>query len=95
MQSAGHGWGGPFVSFCVGFGAMADGSGSGADLHPLQSPWTLWYYQAPANGSHSGGSGEWEQNLTAVGSFETVEGFWGCARRMRALGATAERYSLV
>ncbi|CEP03151.1 EIF-4F 25 kDa subunit [Plasmodiophora brassicae] len=59
---------------------MADGSGSGADLHPLQSPWTLWYYQAPANGSHSGGSGEWEQNLTAVGSFETVEGFWGYYR---------------
>lgn len=38
--------------------------------HPLNNDWTLWYYSHNANMS-------WEENLSEVVTFNTVEDFWG------------------
>lgn len=37
--------------------------------HPLQNPWTLWYYENEKGKT-------WEANQHAITSFETVEDFW-------------------
>lgn len=37
--------------------------------HPLQHSWTLWYYENDRNKS-------WEDNLSEITSFDTVEDFW-------------------
>jgi translation initiation factor 4E len=37
--------------------------------HPLQHPWTLWYYRNDRTKS-------WQENLREVVTFATVEDFW-------------------
>ncbi|CAG9800342.1 unnamed protein product [Chironomus riparius] len=37
--------------------------------HPLQHPWTLWYFEPDRNKS-------WEDNQNKVSTFTTVEDFW-------------------
>ena len=39
-------------------------------LHPLQSAWTLWFYQAPSRPGAA--DNNWETNLREVGTFDTV-----------------------
>lgn len=37
--------------------------------HPLQSAWTLWYYENDRTQT-------WEKNQKEISSFQTVEDFW-------------------
>lgn len=37
--------------------------------HPLQNPWTLWYYENEKGKT-------WEANQHAITNFDTVEDFW-------------------
>lgn len=46
--------------------------------HPLYSPWTLWFDSA----SKQDKSKSWEEALTKVISFHSVEEFWGSVRTL-------------
>jgi translation initiation factor 4E len=50
---------------------LKEGHPSPAKLvkHPLQHPWTLWYYEPDRTKS-------WEDNQNQVCTFNTVEDFW-------------------
>ncbi|GIY46847.1 eukaryotic translation initiation factor 4E-1A [Caerostris extrusa] len=37
--------------------------------HPLQNVWSLWFYKNDRTKT-------WEENLTEIASFDTVEDFW-------------------
>jgi len=39
------------------------------EKHPLQTPWTLWYFKNDKNL-------DWETNQREIASFDTVEDFW-------------------
>jgi Eukaryotic initiation factor 4E len=38
--------------------------------HPLQNSWCIWEHEASKNSS------DWGSNMTSLGDFNTVEGFW-------------------
>jgi len=41
------------------------------NLHPLESAWDFWYLSADK-------TKEWEERMTKVMTFNTVEDFWAC-----------------
>lgn len=57
-----------------GAGDMAAAAASGGPTHPLQYRWTLWYDNSAAARKNRFAS--WDENLTKLMTFGTVEEFW-------------------
>ncbi|GFY53188.1 eukaryotic translation initiation factor 4E [Trichonephila inaurata madagascariensis] len=47
--------------------------------HPLQNVWSLWFYKNDRSKS-------WEENLTEIAAFDTVEDFWALYNHIEIVG---------
>ncbi|PRD35187.1 UNVERIFIED_CONTAM: Eukaryotic translation initiation factor 4E [Trichonephila clavipes] len=47
--------------------------------HPLQNVWSLWFYRNDRSKS-------WEENLTEIAAFDTVEDFWALYNHIEIVG---------
>jgi translation initiation factor 4E len=50
--------------------------------HALNNKWTLWY-DDPAMAKNHPKPLSWEENLKNVGSFDTIEDFWGIINNLK------------